>query len=111
MEFAFKEESGNSKYIRIGIEKNGQEAGHAYLYLIKNDLHEDPYGLLEDVMVDEAFQKQGLGTKLVQKVIEVAKSENCYKLIGTSRFSREHVHRWYEKLGLEKNGYDFRINF
>ena len=111
MEFTLEKTNCDSRFIRIGVKENGKEAGHAYLFLITNDLHSEPYGLVEDVMVDEGYQKQGLGTKLVKEIIATAKSEGCYKLIATSRFSREHVHTWYEKLGFVKNGFDFRINF
>ncbi len=100
-----------SKAIKIIAEENGKIAGRAYLYLIYNDLHEYPYGLLEDVFVEEEFRSVGVGTKLVQAVIEEAKNQKCYKLIATSRESREGVHNWYEKIGFKKYGIEFRMDF
>jgi len=41
--------------------------------LIYNDLHPEPYGLLEDVFVEEEFRGQGIGKSLVRAVIEKAK--------------------------------------
>ncbi len=99
-----------SNAIKFFIEKEGVEIGRAYLFLISNALHEQPYGLLEDVFVQEEFRVQSLGTKLVKAVIEVAK-ERCYKLIGTSRYSRPKVHAWYEELGFKKYGVEFRMDF
>jgi len=89
-----------------GDKKNGR----IYLYLIKNDLHEKPYGLLEDLFVEESYRGSGLGRQLVQTAIEEAKKLGCYKLIGTSRNSRDEVHGFYKKLGFEEYGKEFRMN-
>lgn len=85
--------------------------GRAFLFLIYNDLHQKPYGLLEDVFVLEDYRGQGIGKELVKAVIAKAKELGCYKLIATSRFARERVHRLYENLGFQKWGYEFRIDF
>jgi len=34
--------------IKFFVEENGKELGRAYLYVLRNDLHERPFGLLED---------------------------------------------------------------
>lgn len=93
------------------MQDNGQEVGRAYLYLIFNNLHTKPYGLLEDVFVDDNQRGKGLGTKLVTEIIAEAKARGCYKLIATSRHAREQVHDWYKKLGFEEYGVEFRMNF
>ena len=98
--------------IKITAQENGREVGRAHLYLIYNDLHPGaPYGLLEDVFVDESQRGRGTGTKLVQAVIEEAKARGCYKLVATSRHERDKVHELYEKLGFVNYGIEFRINF
>jgi len=97
--------------VKITLEKDGKTVGRAFLYLMHNDLHQRPFGFMEDVFVNEEFRGQGAGSKLVQAVIEEAKARNCYKLIGTSRHARENVHAWYEKLGFFKQGHEFRMNF
>ena len=84
--------------------------GRAFLFIIYNDLHQKPYGLLEDVFVEEEYRGKGIGKELVKRVIEKAKELGCYKLIATSRFGREIVHKFYENLGFKKWGYDFRID-
>ncbi len=96
--------------IKFSIEKDGEEMGHAYLYLMTNDLHQKPFGLLEDVYVKEEFRGQGLGTKLVQAVLKEAK-KNCYKLLCTSRYGRDKIHQWYEELGFKNHGIEFRMDF
>lgn len=102
----------HKKYvIKFIAEDDDKEVGRAYLYLIHNDLHEEPYGLLEDVFVDGEYRSQGIGRELVLAVIEEAKVQKCYKLIGTSRYSRENVHRFYKSLGFKDHGIEFRIDF
>ena len=75
-----------------------------------NDLHAEPFGLLEDVFVDESQRGSGLGTALVREVIAAARQAGCYKLVATSRASRPKVHELYERLGFEKYGVEFRMN-
>ena len=100
----------NATGIRFAVEKGGKEVARAYLYLMHNDLHVTPFGLVEDVFVDEALRGQGVGTILVNKIIEMAKAEKCYKLIATSRTSRPKVHELYQRLGFEPHGIEFRMN-
>lgn len=85
--------------------------GVAYLHVIYHDNNDMSYGLLADVKVEEKFQKNGVGTELVKEIIEEAKRQNCKWLVGTSRYSRPHVHKWYEKLGFIDRGKEFRIDF
>lgn len=106
-----KQEKINSGGIKFFIEDESKEIARAFLYFLKNDLHEEPFGFMEDVFVDENYRSQGLGTKLVEKLITAAKENNCYKLIGTSRYARPKVHALYERLGFKDQGKEFRIDF
>lgn len=99
-----------SKAIKIEILEGKKSVARAYLYLIKNDLNKKPYGLMEDVFVDESLRGQGIGSKLILEVVKEAK-KNCYKLIATSRFSRPKVHKLYHRFGFKKHGVEFRMDF
>ena len=96
--------------IKFAVVENDREVARAYLYLMHNDLHTKPFGLLEDVYVIENKRGEGLGTKLVEQLMEEAKNQECYKLIATSRKSRPKVHQLYKRLGFEEYGLEFRIN-
>jgi len=100
----------SSRAIKIEIYKENEKIGRCFLYLIKNDLHKEPYCLLEDVFIEEKFRGKGYGSFLVKRAIELAKNYGCYKIIATSRFERENVHKFYENLGFKKFGYEFRID-
>ncbi len=96
--------------IKFIAKENGKEMGRAFLYLIYNDLHAEPYGLLEDVFVDATSRGKGIGNELVLAVIHEAKKRGCYKLIATSRTSRHEIHTWYERLGFKNYGLEFRMD-
>lgn len=96
---------------KITFNENGLELARAYLYLLRNDLHKQPCGYIEDVFVDEKLRGRGIGTKLVREIIKTARDNGCYKLVGTSRNERPEVHKFYEKLGFKARGIEFRMSF
>lgn len=97
--------------IKFFVKLNDKEVGRAYLYTMKNDLHREPFGLLEDVFIDENLRGRGMGTKLIKQVIKKAKEIGCYKLIATSRHSRLKVHDLYIRFGFKNHGIEFRMDF
>jgi len=106
-----KAKKHQSEAIKFTYILDNEEVGRAFLYLIKNDLNPRPYGLLEDVFVNEKFRHNGYGKEIIRAVIDASKSERCYKLIATSRFEREKVHELYKGLGFSEHGLEFRMNF
>jgi GNAT superfamily N-acetyltransferase len=99
-----------SKVVKLELKDGKKTVGRVYLYVIKNDLHKKPYGLMEDLYVDESIRGQGLGKKLLELIIAEAKKKKLYKLIGTSRLSRKNVHSFYQKYGFKKYGLEFRLD-
>lgn len=112
MENQMVEEVRNVMGIRFSIrEPEGKEMAHAYLYILHNDLHEKPFGLLEDVFVEESYRGRSLVTQLLDAVVMRARKEGCYKLVATSRHTRERVHRIYYSYGFTSPGLEFRMDF
>lgn len=105
-----KEIKKDSYAVRIIVANNGTEVGRIWLYIIYNDLHKEPYGLLEDLFVQEEHRGGGWGTKLVREAIAEAKKIGCYKLIATTRHNRQIVCAWYEKFGFKNYGAEFRMD-
>ncbi len=99
-----------SKGIRFVAKDGDAEMGHAYLYLIHNDLHDEPAAYLEDMYVDEAYRGKRVGSALLDALIQKAKELGCYKIVGTSRESKPMVHEWYERAGFKKYGFAFRMD-
>jgi len=97
--------------VKITFEDKGKEVARAFLYVLKNGLHKAPFGLLEDVFVNERYRGQGLGSKLVVAVIAEAKKRKCYKLIATSRNAKPELRKFYKRFGLDVWGVEYRKNF
>jgi GNAT superfamily N-acetyltransferase len=96
--------------VRFSIQIDDTEVGHAYVYFIKNENKAALVGIMEDVFVEEYSRGKGVGTELVRLVVNEAKKRGCYKLIGTSRYTRPDVHDWYIKLGFKDYGKEFRMD-
>ncbi len=109
-ELRFEKRDIDAKGVRVSVTIDELEVGRAYIYLMHNDLHDQPFALMEDVYVDETYRGKGIGSEIVRKVIESAREANCYKLIATSRVSRPKVHELYQRLGFTKHGVEFRID-
>jgi len=109
MEIVLNKEN-KSYAMKITAEEQGVAIGGAYLYIMHNDLHQEPFGFIENVFVEEESRGKGVGTKLIEAVIAEAKRENCYKIICTSRYSNPHVHAFYEKFGFKDYGKEFRMD-
>ncbi len=96
--------------LRLLIQSGKQEIAHAFLYFLKNNLHDQPLAYLEDVFVNEMFRGQGFGRKIVERAIAEAKKAQCYKVVATSRFSNETAQSLYTSCGFEKHSHGFRLN-
>lgn len=98
--------------IKFTVKNDKDESvGRAYLYIMYNNLHKEPFGFLEDVFIEESVRGGGFGSELVKQIIEKAKKVGCYKLIANSRHSRPKVHKLYEKFGFRDHGIEFRLEF
>ena len=103
--------SARCEGVRLSINRDEKEVARAYLFLMWNSLHKAPFGILEDVYVDESVRGSGLGTEIVNAVVVEARDRGCYKLVATSRYARPRVHELYARLGFKDHGKEFRIDF
>lgn len=62
---------------------------------------------IEDVVTRKGFEKLGIGSLLVEKVLELAKKEKCYKVILNCS---EYNSKFYENLGFYKHDTGMRYN-
>jgi predicted GNAT family acetyltransferase len=68
------------------------------------------YAVINEVYVPPEQRCKGLATAFLQRAIEIARGEGCYKVLCWSRFSNEIAHRLYEKVEFKKWGYEFRLD-
>ena len=66
-------------------------------------------GLIEDVVVDEAYRSRGIGRKMMEFAMAICRQQGCYKLVLSSNLQRERAHAFYENLGFKKHGYSFMV--
>ena len=64
-------------------------------------------GLIEDVVVSDTLQGQGIGRQMMRDALNRCREAGCYKAALSSNLKRERAHRFYESLGFEKHGYSF----
>ena len=80
------------------IENNGEIVGFGALIIYQTPV-KSYVGTIEDVVVDEAYRGQGLGRKLIQELIQIAKDKNIKMVSLTSDPSRVVARKLYTSLG------------
>jgi ribosomal protein S18 acetylase RimI-like enzyme len=83
----------------------------SYAFLKMNNLGHlgSPSAVIEDVVVAPQYQGQGLGKRMMQHAMQLAKSLDCYKLVLSSNVKRVNAHAFYEALGFEQHGISFKV--
>lgn len=98
----------NALGFKFSIEDGGNEVARTRLYILKNDLHKEPFGFIEDVWVHPDHRGQGIAGRLVEAARKKAAEYNCYKIILTTRFKKRKVCAWYGRLGFKTHGFELR---
>lgn len=82
-----------------------------YALLIMHNLAHrgTPSAIVEDVVVREGLQGQGIGRQMMQHAQSQAGAAGCYKLVLSSNQKRESAHAFYESLGFQRHGLSFVI--
>jgi GNAT superfamily N-acetyltransferase len=62
---------------------------------------------VDELVVEESTRGKGIGTLLLQRAAEIASSHGCRHIALDSFLHREDAHRFYERRGLERNGFIF----
>ena len=89
-------------------ESNRQIVATFALLIMDNLAHAgDPSGIVEDVAVLQAYQRQGIGKKMMQFAINICKNNKCYKMILSSNEKRIDAHKFYKSLGFVRHGFSF----
>ena len=74
--------------------------------MVKNSLYwHGPLGILEEMVVDEQYRRQGVGTKLLQRIMEIAKEAGCQAVSLDSDLHRSEAHAFYEKHGFQRSAF------
>jgi GNAT superfamily N-acetyltransferase len=96
--------------VLVGKDDQENIISTAVIYYIEVPVRSRPYAFLEGLVVDESTRGQGVGTIMFEKITELARTKNCYKILFTSATDRTDAHKLYEKLGFKKWGLEFRMD-
>ncbi len=69
-----------------------------------------PSAIVEDLVVDVRYRRQGIGREMISHAVAQAHEAGSYKLALSSNRHREGAHAFYESLGFERYGYSFAID-
>lgn len=96
---------------RIYVAELGEAiVGTFALIIIDSMAHSGkPFAVVEDVVVSQDFQGQGIGKRMMEFAMYRCKEFGCYKLTLSSHLKRQQAHSFYESLGFEKHGFSFFI--
>ncbi len=84
----------------IVVEVDGKIVSTCNISIIKNLTRNlRPYGLIENVVTDSNYRKKGYATQALDRAIEIAKQNNCYKVMLMTSSKNEDTLRFYEKAG------------
>lgn len=87
----------------IVIEADSKIVSSCSLSIIKNLTRNlRPYGLIENVITDQNYQNKGHATKALNMAIEIAKVNNCYKVMLLTGSKKDETLRFYEQAGFVK---------
>jgi GNAT superfamily N-acetyltransferase len=92
-------------------ERDGVIAGSLVLVIVPNlGRRGRPYAIIENVIVDAALRRTGLGAQMMHFAEERARAAGCYKIGLTSRLHRKDAHKFYEGIGYTPASIGFRLD-
>lgn len=89
-----------NSHILLAIDKNNNIIGMATLALV--NIPFGKFGRIEDIVVNDKFRGQGIGTTLIKKLISKAKKLHLKKIDLTSNPKRIEANKLYLKLNFFK---------
>ena len=99
-------------HILIG-EEMGKIVSSATLVIVKNLTRQmRPYALIENVVTAPSYRNKGYAGFLLQKAVEIAKENNCYKIMLMSGSKNESTIRFYINSGFsdtEKSAFVMKL--
>lgn len=92
------------------VEDEGEILGTMVLLIMPNLSHNaSPWALVENMVIDPGYRRQGLGRLLMDYAVARAKEAGCYKLSLSSNKERQEAHRFYRSSGFEASAHGFRL--
>ena len=106
MQATFRRLKDRPDYIFLAAKAEGRLAG-SVLGIVCDELYGDcvPFMVVEDVIVDAEWRRQGIGSALMCELERLATERNCGYVIFVTEVERTDAHRFYESLGYRPDAY------
>jgi N-acetylglutamate synthase-like GNAT family acetyltransferase len=106
----FAEISAMPGHELLVAEEDGVVVGTMVLLIVPNFSHGAlPWAIAENLVVDPARRRRGVGRLLTDYAIARAREAGCYKLQLLSSTKRRLAHWFYKRLGFKRSAYGFRM--
>ncbi len=90
-------------------ENENKIVGIGTLFIERKIIHNfGKVGHIEDIVISKEYQNKGYGKEMIEKMVEMGKKEDCYKIILNCK---EEVEKFYEKCGFFKKSSQMAIYF
>lgn len=97
----------------IVAQEDGKIVSSCVCVIVPNLTHnQQPYALIENVVTDKAYRKRGFASQCLSYARQIARQQNCYKIMLMTGSKKRSTHRFYRKNGynsVEKTGYIQRL--
>lgn len=75
---------------------------------LKNNLWQAGYlGHIDELVVDDNYRGRGIGTRLLEHILVLARQRGCRRVELDSAFHRKQAHQFYEQRGFENRAFLF----
>lgn len=93
----------NPNLYYIVVEIDGKIVSSCNISIIKNLTRNlRSYGLIENVITDSNFRKKGYATKVLNMAIDIAKENDCYKVMLLTGSPKVETLKFYEQAGFAR---------
>lgn len=83
---------------------DGAMVSSCVLCVIPNLTHDQrPYAVIENVITDTNVRGRGYASSILNSAREIARKENCYKIMLMTGSKKDSTFRFYEKAGYNRN--------
>lgn len=88
----------------IVAEEEGKIISSCVCIIVPNLTHnQQPYALIENVVTDEKYRCRGFATACLDYARNIAKENDCYKVMLMTGSKKESTLSFYERAGYNKN--------
>ncbi len=105
--------SDPNQYLFV-YEENGTVLGTVMLVICLSAMFgSQPFALIDHFVVDEIYRRRGIGSQLMEYVIQVCRQKKCTRVMLLSGGDRKEAHTFYESKGFNgsaKKGYIKYLN-